>query len=313
MNFFYLNASELDSLKHVIGNQGAGFFSCFHSTLNQIMWCEEQGKIPVVYWGENSQYYDADGYSGRMNAWEYYFEPVSHLTYDKDDIVDNTNRYSAQSQHIYLEMIDIPFRIKINQLIGKYIRIRPHIKKKIDDFYKLFMTKKRTIGIHLRGTDKHHEEHVILLDILINKANQFADGNTQFYVASEDQQLFDRAKSMLKGPVISYNVTRVSTDVYQWPALYKNRAQLGEEVLIEAQLLAKCNLLIHTLSNVSSAVLYFNPNMKNILFYCPSRMQKEKKNNENFWRKIKKIFSKKEITGDNPLCAQYFNNFRINR
>jgi hypothetical protein len=36
--------------------------------------------------------------------------------------------------------------------------------------------------------------------------------------------------------------------------------------LIEVLLLSKCDLFLHTCSNVSSAVLLFNPELKHLLF-----------------------------------------------
>ncbi|MDR3550121.1 MAG: hypothetical protein P4L31_01810, partial [Candidatus Babeliales bacterium] len=41
--------------------------------------------------------------------------------------------------------------------------------------------------------------------------------------------------------------------------------QLGQDVLIEALLLSRCNALVHTYSNVSTGALYFNPTAKHVL------------------------------------------------
>jgi Flp pilus assembly secretin CpaC len=46
-----------------------------------------------------------------------------------------------------------------------------------------------------------------------------------------------------------------------------NRALLGEEVIIEAMLLSKCNFLIHGPSNVTTAVLVLNPYLKHVNIY----------------------------------------------
>lgn len=54
------------------------------------------------------------------------------------------------------------------------------------------------------------------------------------------------------------------------PLHVKNRrpsfAQVGEDVLIEMSLMAKCDLLVHTLSNVSNFPLYLNPKLPDIVF-----------------------------------------------
>jgi hypothetical protein len=48
-----------------------------------------------------------------------------------------------------------------------------------------------------------------------------------------------------------------------------NRPKIGEEVLIECLLLSKCNVLIHSRSNVASVALYINPDLSHI--YIPPR------------------------------------------
>ncbi len=241
--------NDLEIQKYVIGNHGAGFFSCFNCTLNHLICCEENNKTPIVYWGENSQYYDPSGYNGSTNVWEYYFEPVSNLAYTEQDII-HFEPYPIAGFTIYSWTMNITDRLRVNQIIRKYVKIKTTIQKKIDDFYDKHMKGRRTIGIHLRGTDKYYEEPPVPLDSIIDKANELADANTQFYIASDDQRLFDRAKKKLRGLVINYTVTRNSTDEYGWPGKHPQKALLGEEVLIEANLLSKCHIFLHTLSNV---------------------------------------------------------------
>ncbi len=264
--FTLSNFTHCSAEKYVIGNPGSGFFSSFICTLNHLIWCEENNKIPVVYWGENSQFYSSKGFNGAMNVWEYYFEPVSDLSYCCGDHID-TSCWPQTNYTIYVWMLDTVSRVRINQLINRYVKLKPAIKNKIDDFYKSHMEGKKTIGIHLRGTDKCWEQPSVALETLINKAIEIADATTQFYIASEDERLFERAKEMLKGRVIYYDVIRSSNDGWMWQGQHPQRAQLGEDVLIEAQLLSKCHALVHTYSNVSTAALFFNPYMENFLFY----------------------------------------------
>ncbi len=52
---------------------GFGFWSDIDHVLGQLLLAEITGRIPLVYWGENSLFRD----SGTANAFECYFEPVS--------------------------------------------------------------------------------------------------------------------------------------------------------------------------------------------------------------------------------------------
>ena len=266
-----------DNEKFVIGVVGQGFFSCFNHTISNLLYADRHNKIPVVDFRLTGRfhgrfiYLQADGYNGSTNPWEYYFEPVSHLKYEPGDYIHRN--------YLTLDRCDIPIndpiayepdvRNSAHNCIKKYIKIKSNIQAKIDQFYSENMLNKVTIGIHLRGTDKMIEVLPINPNVILQTANEIAEemGNDcQFFVATDEERLLTLAKSTLKGPVISYNSTRsldgmpthIDFDII-------NRALLGEEILIETKLLSLCDLLIHTLSHISQAACYFNPELKNIL------------------------------------------------
>jgi hypothetical protein len=257
--------------KFVIGCEGAGFFSIFITALNHFAWCERNKRTPVVYWDWQCLYYQKTGYNNTFNAWEYYFEPVSQLRYQAGDQITR-GFYALDGTSIpYL-----PFNVNVfeewkqslkpfNALIQKYVKIKPPINHKINNFYNLYMRGKKTIGIHIRGTDKHLEKQIVpvSLDVIIAQANKYSD--YQFFIATDEHRLLEEAKKKLNGKVISYNAVR---SVDGSPIHYDARVShplRGEEVLIESQLLSKCDLIIHTCSNVSLCAYYFNPNLKGIL------------------------------------------------
>ena len=105
------------------------------------------------------------------------------------------------------------------------------------------------------------------VEVILDEANKYADGNTQFFVASNNQALTQLARDILKGPVINYDaVTAVGiVDITPWREKLHPRA--GEDVLIEVLLLSKCDFFIHTISQVSTAVLYFNPTLQHTVLY----------------------------------------------
>jgi len=265
--------------KYVIGTRfGAGFFASFNIVLNHISWCQDNNKIPVVYWDYQSPY--SSHYRHQKpnddNVWESYFEPISNLAYEERDAVHNHDLGEKYSLG-YL-VLDSSRRNQAYQLIQKYIKIKPHIQKKINHFYQQSMVGKKTIGIHLRGTDKGYEEPLVDPQEIVRKALALADSDTQFLIASDDQMLFNKMLFLLQGhKVIFYKCYRSINghpvhQPYNRSELVVNTAvnapsyaQLGEDVLIEVSLLAKCDLLVHSLSNVSTAALYFNPTMQHIL------------------------------------------------
>jgi len=296
-----------DSEKYIIDQPSFGFFSCFLGTLNKLLYCEAHNKIPVVYWGKNSLYYVEDGFNGSQNVWEYYFEPISpgsfvceNHTYDKSSLryidfgktfthtpsMNAPRRGRKISSHLTIAANPtILHRDEVYRLITTYIKIKPIVQKKIDDFYQQYMSGKKTIGIHLRGTDKWSEAIPIRPEQIIETALGFADANTQFLIATDEKSLLHKAISILsERKVIYYDCYRSlnNNPLHGLHYIIKNDpqnsaisnedtislpcpAQLGEDVLVEASLLAKCDLFIHTLSNVSTAVCYLNPALENVL------------------------------------------------
>ncbi len=249
--------------KHVVGYWQAGFFAAFIGVLNHLAWCKDTNMTPVINWN-NAIYYQAEGYNNSKDAWEYYFEPVSTLKYTPGDFV-NSHFYAGQSIYFTGWTVDHFSRAKAYYLIKNYIKVNAIVQKKIDDFYNEHMKGKRTIGIHLRGTDKHTEEPQVPVEKILEIANSFADGQTQFFVASDDIRLFNKAKEILKGRVLSIDAFRIATEQFFWVAYQSNKAKLCEEVIIDCQLLSRCEKMIHTFSSVSTAALFFNPWLDNIL------------------------------------------------
>jgi hypothetical protein len=258
---FYVKADH-NSQKHVIGVHPAGLFSSFLAVLNQLSWCEKNNKIPVVYWDKNSLYYKEGGFNGSSNVWEYYFDPVSYLAYAPGDIV-NTGYWWTENDLSY-GSINKSQRDYAYKLITKYIKIKTPIQKKIDAFYEKNMLNKKTIGIHLRRTDKYIEEKLISVQQIIESTLKNSDTDAQFLIATDEQVSLNSMINLLKDRTVIYYDCYRSTN---GKPLHKSppKAQLGEDALIEVLLLAKCNKLIHTISNLSTAVLYFNPHITNIL------------------------------------------------
>lgn len=263
-----LFAEKPPTNKHVIGcYPRAGLFSIFFSVLNDLAWCERNGKIPVVNW-ETKQcaYYQKKGYNGKKNPWDYYFLPVSRLSYTKHDKVNS--KYVAPDDSCIIPP-NAPWLLTLEHrrwvkttLLDKFIKLRPALQKRIDDFYRLHLQGKNTIGIHLRGTDKHREEAPVSAQEMMKEANSHL--NCQYFVATDDERLLNEAIKNLRGHVVYHPSTR-SKNGRPIHLSGKNRAKLGEEVIIEAYLLSRCDHFIHTVSNVSSAILILNPELESTL------------------------------------------------
>src|SRR5262249_22275391 len=120
------------------------------------------------------------------NMWEYYFEPVSDVSYSEiqHHLANPQNKLtqndfvilsSSELWRIHCREPDSIFvyphnmyknqdryepdwyaaqRAKARRLIQEYIQVKPHILKKVADFERRYFAANRVIGIHMRGTDK---------------------------------------------------------------------------------------------------------------------------------------------------------------
>lgn len=293
-------------MKLVRGCSNWGFFAEFLWTVNFLDYCIAARKTPVIYWNEHFAYYSPNGYNGSTNCWEYYFEPVSHLQYARTDVLHTEHFYNNHFSTIwwyneYINNMDLllpeernsikslPFPISLagckeypvgahlysrefrryvkDKILDPFVRIKQNIQNKIDTFYRENMQGHKVIGIHLRGSFISNEVGQVPPASICDEANLHAGENTIFFIATDQIPLLEEAKKRLKGKVVYYNAYRqeTTTSPYlpsQWPP------EMGEDVLVETKLLSMCDFFIHTISNVSTAVLYFNPELPHTMLYC---------------------------------------------
>ena len=261
--------------KFVIGSaEKEGFFSSFLAVLNNLAWADSCGKTPVVQWNEISYCYQPEGYNGSYNPWEYYFEPVSEEGYTPGDALhqwccapDGSTLWSPFFADP--ELFHAQARFKGKELIDKYVRIRPCILEKVENFYQQKMAGKFTIGIHLRGTDRYTKaaKAAMVSDTIeaaMRVAKELGKKKCQFFIATDEESLLEYAKANLKGKVISCDSHHRSMDGSPiHSAAGRSAALLGEEILIEGLLLSKCDHFVHSLSCVPLAVLFLNPTLPN--------------------------------------------------
>jgi hypothetical protein len=257
--------------KHVIGEQGggSGLFSMFFTAIHHLVYCLKNEKTPVLWWvDEYNPYFQKEGFNGAYNVWEYYFEPVSNAKYCEGDHV--WHLWSAPDGTgipIESKSTDVNFRKSIKWVIlDRYIKVKPSILEKVEQFYNKHMAGKINVGIHIRGTDKAREVNQVSLNRFIKTAQMINEQNIQFFVATDENIILEKFKKEFSGKVIAYDSFRsINGQAVHVDSLGYSKAKVGEEALIEVLLLAQCHAMIHTLSNFSFAALLFNPELRSIL------------------------------------------------
>jgi len=278
-----------------------GFFSSFLQVLDNLRWCEQNNHHPVIQWGSESQYYSNEGYNGSNNVWEYYFEPII-VDIDKNDIIkDNFNTFLLKEipqnfGHRNIKTsglrvkpdwncIDDYWRNEANRIISKYIKLKPQVQKKINNFYETNLQNNQIkIAVHLRGgrgaKELYHNDNVQLEYYKNYISKWLTENNISDYVvfvASDSNEAIKFMQHNFKN-VKSYDCHRTDSyyingksygDVQEvgWNPpdrqfMPNKRAEIGEEALIESQLLSKCDIMFHHDSLLAIGAANFNPNLE---------------------------------------------------
>ena len=152
--------------------------------------------------------------------------------------------------------------IKWKQIKDKYLIIQPHILDKVDDFInKNFIGK--IAAIHIRGTDSFYDKTRPHLPVSFYKEliTEKLQDYSKILICTDSLEILEILKSSFGDKIINYDSEKVTLEKYKYQSAYasENPYTIGEEVLIESLLMARCNLLIRGDSNVSIFSLIENP------------------------------------------------------
>ena len=151
-----------------------------------------------------------------------------------------------------------------NELIQKYIVLKPHIKKKIDDFYEAYFRDTYIIGIHYRGTDKCLEADIVPYKNVYERLQPIVkehNNNYTIFVATDDSYFLAYMHAHFPGHVVAHDAIR-SDEGAGVHFVEKNfNYKKGEDAIIDCVLLSKCDLLLKMSSNLSICAIKFNPNI----------------------------------------------------
>lgn len=239
-----------------------GFFATLNQVLGQL-YLYEKGRSKfsglAVDFGEHGLYYDP---KYGPNWWSYYFEPLSIGIKENSVIKIASKKEAARG---FIERYQIT-RMEAASLVKKYIHVKDQIQDKVNQFVIRHFQNFFTIGVHYRGTDKKKEAPRVSYENVFKsiKDSSPLDRPYQIFVATDEAPFLEAIKEKFPGRVISIEAHRTegNSGVH---FLNNSPYELGEEALLDALLLSKCNLLIRTSSNLSLWSTYFNSELPVIL------------------------------------------------
>lgn len=121
------------------------------------------------------------------------------------------------------------------------------------------------IGVHYRGTDKCAEAFRLKYEDLVKAIKKEYTAQSIVFVATDDNKCLEFVKKRFR--VIHTDAIRSNNDQAihhgkNWDEATIRGSQLAHEAIIDCWLLAKCNVLLKTHSNLSSMSININPSMR---------------------------------------------------
>jgi hypothetical protein len=271
----------------VILPHNGGFFSNFNKVMNHLVcsldhygiravkvdWhIDGRKKLPSFPYGRPQ-----DG-----NIWKHFFEQLSFPSYSWGRQVKTSSYcyrdYSINSSNAYyLYTGGQEWRQRYHAAFAKHIRIRPQILQKVEGIYNRFMAGKYCIGVHIRNELHRHEQPGDAMPSLEDYVAQVKrillsqKGEAVIFLASDVDYYIEHFKNVfIDKVVVQPNVARLAEQPDD-PRIMRFYAEhtgvtFGEEVLVDCLLLARCDVLIHVVSNIATAAGYINPSLS--MIYC---------------------------------------------
>jgi hypothetical protein len=221
-----------------------------------------------VWFGRESCYFDEEMYQQQdiSNVWDYYFKQP-HTNTMPTEISSEVgllhDEFSEFRDILLTPDVYEKRRAEYHDIITKHVHLLPHVQQKIDAFYEQNFKNKKILGVHCRGTDHPDKKN---MSYYIEQISKYVDDYDYIFITSDEQYRVDCIKHAFGDKVIEYDVTFRS--ISESPLHYHNSYQcskyyIGEDVIIEAYLLAKVNMLLCcTGSNVNYFIRALNLNLK---------------------------------------------------
>ena len=155
----------------------------------------------------------------------------------------------------------------------KYVVVKPHIQKIVDNFVDEYFNNKSIIGCHVRGTDFAYatatsvEKYFEILD---------TQKDVHIFLATDQTQYVDLFKNKYGNErILTYDSLRSDNDVAAFELENGSPYKKGEDVLIDTLLLSRTNQIIKCAAAGGEFALWFNEKLEVLYdFALESQFQK---------------------------------------
>lgn len=221
---------------------------------------------------KNGIYYDANHGD---NWWEYYFEPICLGDKRNAQILPCSNCLVHEIYPAIEQFLTLP---RVLEIIKTHIRVKPHIRRKVEVFAEKHFKGYHIIGVHYRGTDRVTQESRVSYADAAGKVQSYMDEEKlehyRLFVATDEQPFLDFMQAAFPKRVLSIPAIR-STDGQAIHIKSKTPYRQGEEAMVDCLLLSRASVLFRCGSWLSTWSSAFNPAMPVIMLQGKSLGDRE--------------------------------------
>lgn len=269
---------------YILKLRSAGLFSNVNEVIQQIHMAKKGGYKFVIDWAESCyRQNDIDG-----DPWNYYFHDCFCVEEQKSAELELAPETPYDESNIIRPDNELLGRITTNrkyvsEIISKHIKIKKHVQDIIENFSSTHFTVP-IIAVHIRGPARldwvahlrsslkqkngvPYESYFACVNKLLAKEPQ-----AKIFICSDSQMVIDEVHRTYGERVISYNADRSEKGEMhiQYQTFFKSKFapyKLGEDVLVEAELIARTNYFVHGSSNVVQYVICRSPDLPTTFAY----------------------------------------------
>lgn len=269
---------------------GSGFFAELGQVIRHLVYFNNKN-LKRFYVDWTSEFFPfKDNPTG--NGWDLYFElKTANAPHSNDFVYGHANlehilhdqrctdRFTQYKKYRF-------YRDIVNYTFNKFIKIKQNILDEVNEFYNEKMDGHYCIGVHIRYADAHKNEQpgeIKLIDYVqeVKKLiKMHKNEDPIIFIASDSHLAIERFKKEFKKHPIVYTIAFRAEKredphlIYEFAAYYKAHPQEfhekkpgyfgGKMALVDCLLLSKCNVMVHTQSNVSEFATFFNPGIESV-------------------------------------------------
>jgi len=259
---------------YVIRQSGAGrgLFSLVSSVVCHLHLSERYGLVPFVDFSrayseyQDQQPSDMDGFN-QSNPWEFYFKPVVEIpiSSERDARFSMTLASSNGFPEGYPRKMLISHVQELRDIAVRYIQPSFNLQTELEEIRTRVLKGHNVLGVHFRGQEQktmpYHPLSPTMAQMYSAIDKAIAEQHfTRIFVASEDQDYVDAILSRYPDVAVTlpHFRTRSPLNAYRINPRPMHRYLLGKEILIDAFILASCDGLVSSTSNVTEFARAYN-------------------------------------------------------